>query len=249
MPRVYNVTQVRVVDGSSSTPSMSFVDGTGEGFFRTTSGEVAIASGTRIVSNATIAVRTDSARGFHFLPGSDLGQTADAILTRVAANTVGTALGGAATTSLASIGGVANLNTTAVGNVGTGTDDLITYSLPASALSANGKGVRITAWGTTANNANAKTVTLDFGTQTIETEALTTSQASVWLIQALVFRTGSNTQDILARLFQDGATQINDMTITAGTQTDTAAITIKCTGNATADNDIVQEGLLVEYFN
>jgi hypothetical protein len=140
----------------------------------------------------------------------------------------------------------ATATTTAVGNVDAGTDDLISYSLPADSLVVTGKGVRITAWGTTANNVNAKTVTLEFGGQTIMTQALTTSIAGTWRISAMAFRTGASTQDIFAELLQL-ATIIHKHTLTAGTQTETGAIVIKCTGTATTTNDIVQEGLLVEY--
>ncbi len=143
------------------------------------------------------------------------------------------------------VAGALKVNSTAVGNVGAGTDDLITYSLPANTLNANGRTIRINAWGTTANNAAAKTVTLEFGSQTIMTQALTANIAGTWRITAYVSRTGSGTQDIFAELLQL-ATVVHKQTLTAGTQTDTAAITIKCTGTATSDNDIVQEGLVVE---
>lgn len=141
--------------------------------------------------------------------------------------------------------GALNVSTTAVGNVGAGTDDLQSYTMPASVLSVDGRCLRITAWGTTANNVNAKTVTLDLGSQVIMTQALTTSIAGTWRITALITRTGSSTQDVFAELLQL-TTIVHKQTVTAGTQTDTATIVIKCTGAATTDNDLVQEGLLVE---
>jgi hypothetical protein len=144
-----------------------------------------------------------------------------------------------------SVSGLLSVKSTAVGNVGGGTDDLQSYDLPANTLGVDGRVLRITAWGTTANNVNAKTVTLNFGSQTIMTQALTTSIAGTWRISAIVTRTGSNTQDIFAELLQL-ATIVHKQTLTAGTQTDTAAITIKCTGAATSNDDILQEGLLVE---
>ncbi len=134
---------------------------------------------------------------------------------------------------------------TAVGNVGVGTDDLQTYSIPANTLNLTGRTIRVKAWGTTANNANAKTVTLAFGSQTVMTQALTTGLAGTWRIDCEIIKTGSNTQDVFAELLQL-STIIHKHTLTAGTQTDTAAITVKCTGTATADNDIVQEGMIVE---
>lgn len=132
-----------------------------------------------------------------------------------------------------------------VGNVGGGTDDLQTYALPANALDLAGRTIRVKAWGRTANNANAKTVTLNFGGQVIMTQALTTGIAGTWRIDAEIIKTGASTQDIFAELLQL-TTIIHKQTLTAGTQTDTAAITIKCTGAATADNDIIQDGLIVE---
>ena len=143
-------------------------------------------------------------------------------------------------------GGVLTLISTAVGNVDAGTDDLITYSLPASSLVAAGRGIRIKAWGTTANNANAKTLTLDFGSQVISTQAMTVNEANVWEMTAVVARTGASTQDIFARLDQLTGTALRKGTITAGTQTETGAIVIKCTGTATTTNDIVCEGMLIE---
>lgn len=137
------------------------------------------------------------------------------------------------------------VNTTQVGNVGAGEDDLITYSLPANTLNANGRGVRITAWGTTANNGDSKTVKLYFGSA-ILTTALTVSQVSTWRIVAEVFRVSSNNQDYVAQLNQGGATTIVDIEESAITETDSSAITIKCTGTATSNDDIIQKGLLVE---
>src|SRR5207248_3063950 len=55
------------------------------------------------------------------------------------------------------------VSTTAVSNVGTAETDLITYTMPANTLSANGQRVRITAFCTTAANANLKTIKIYFG--------------------------------------------------------------------------------------
>lgn len=144
-----------------------------------------------------------------------------------------------------------NVNTTAVGNVGGGTDDLITYSLPANSLSANGKGVRVTAWGTGANNANAKTLTMNFGATTMVTCSMSGNQDLIWRIQALIFRTGSNAQTYAAFLDDGRTTGVLNTGYGQGTtaETDSGGITIKCTGAATSDNDIVQKGLLVEFIN
>lgn len=141
-----------------------------------------------------------------------------------------------------------DVNVTAVGNVGGGTDDLMTFAIPANVLSATGKTVRIKAAGTTANNADAKTLTFVVGSQTVVSTALTVSIVGQWEIECYIVRTGSNTQDIRARTLQ-GATLIFDQEFTAGTQTDSGAITVKCTGTATTNNDIVQEMMITEIIN
>lgn len=142
--------------------------------------------------------------------------------------------------------GIVNINTTAVGNVGAGTDDLMTYSIPANTLNTNLMGVRVVAWGTAANNANAKTVTGNFGAGTIVSTALTASQVGTWRIVMEVIRTGAAAHEAIGQLNQGGTTTIVDVEQSAPTDDTTAAIVVKCTGAATADNDIVQEGMIVE---
>ena len=147
--------------------------------------------------------------------------------------------------------GKISVNTTAVGNTGSGEDDLQTYSLPLNSLSAAAKGVHITAWGTTANNANAKTIKLYFGSVAILTNALTASIAGTWRIEADVFSTGTDAQDAIAALSTLGAAGValNDLEFTTLTQDDGAAIVIKTTGEAVDNNDILSQGLLVRFIS
>jgi hypothetical protein len=148
---------------------------------------------------------------------------------------------------------VANVQTTTVGNVGGGTDDLMSYSLPANSLSANGKSVRVTAWGAGANNANGKTLGTTFGTG-VSSVSLDSSVAIAWRLEMVIIRTGSNAQKIfLTSYINTGAVasanqQGFHQNLTA-TQTDTGAITIKFTAAGVADNDITQHGMLVEFLN
>ena len=141
----------------------------------------------------------------------------------------------------------AYVDTTGVGNVGAGEDTLITFSMPADTFNADKQGVRIVAWGTAANNANAKTLKLYFGS-VILTTSLTTNQASTWRITAEVIRTANNAQDYSAQLLQAGTTTIVDIEGGTLTENDGAAITIKCTGDATSNDDIRQEGMVITYF-
>lgn len=145
--------------------------------------------------------------------------------------------------------GKANVNNSAVGNTDAGEDDLITYSMPTDSFKRAGIGVRIRAWGTAANNANAKTLKMYFGTQIIITTSLTINQVDTWKIEATVWSTGTDTQDWETHLIQSGTTTLVDVENGTATQNDGAAIAIKCTGEATTTNDIVQEGLSVEFFS
>jgi hypothetical protein len=176
----------------------------------------------------------------------DADAAAQRVTLKVPTDQMGTGSG------VATLVGVAHVNTTAVGNVGAGEDDLMTYSLPANSLSSNGKGVRVTAWGRTANNANAKTLKIYFGVA-IATYLLHTSIVGRWKASVLILRNGSNVQDSVWEIYETNfATDLlvgTQIDVTSTGQTDTAGITTKLTGQATANDDIVQEGMLIEMLN
>lgn len=145
--------------------------------------------------------------------------------------------------------GVLYVNLTSTGNTADTTEDtLLTFALPAKTLSATNKGLKIRAWGTTAANADNKTVKLYFGSEVITTPTAATS-AKGWELELEVYKSGSSTQVV----FGKGQVDITPVTllVTTGTETDTATITIKVTGTAgTANaNDIIAKGLIVEMLN
>lgn len=166
--------------------------------------------------------------------------------------TLGTNLTMSGTTLNASggSGSAPYVDTTAVSNTGGSATNLITYNLPANTLSSNGKVLRITVWGTVVNNANTKTVTLNFGSTVLKTNTVLTSSTNTWKIQAYVIRTGSNAQIYSSTFDQTGGAGASGVALTedSGTsaQTDSSTITIKCTGNSTTTNDITQKALIVE---
>ena len=143
----------------------------------------------------------------------------------------------------------ANVNTTAVGNVGTGEDDLITYSLPTNSFNTAGRGIRLTAWGTTSGGVESRTVKAYFGSTAVLT---TTSMLATysWKVVMEVFSTGTDTQDCFATFTQGTSSVLSvDHTFATSTQNDGAAITLKLTGQATNTDAIVQQGMLVEFLN
>ncbi len=196
-----------------------------------TSGDITLESaGNIIIPNTTISCTT-----------TDLNL--DASSTFVMHATSGTAV--------LSPAGTISVGLTPIGNVGGGEDDLMSYTLPANSLSYATSGIRVTAWGTGANNINAKTVTLYIGGTSINTGTLVVSQANTWEADILFFSTGSSTQRYFSKLARVSATAVDVALRTQGTlsKTQSSDIIIKFTGTATADNDIVQQGMIVEFFN
>jgi hypothetical protein len=137
-------------------------------------------------------------------------------------------------------------NTTDVGNVGVGEDDLMTYSVPAGTLGVNGDYIEFTMSFDLAANANTKQVKVKFGATTIYASGAQAQNDGVITITGQIIRTGAATQRITysvtsnATLFPDYADYV-----TAG-ETLSGAVTLKATGEATSNDDIIQKINLVK---
>jgi len=134
-------------------------------------------------------------------------------------------------------------------NVSTAETDLISYQLPAGALAAEGKAIRITVFWTTAANANNKTIKLYFGATQLLTSLTVAANAAGWSAVAVVMRTGAATQAAVGDVsFNDG--NVRHGAVTAPTETLSGAVMIKVTGTSgTASSDITTKGMLVEAIN
>lgn len=136
---------------------------------------------------------------------------------------------------------------TSTGNGADQTEDtLISYSIPAATMGANGvQGFEIEAWGTTAANGDNKQIKLYFGAAVIATGVVTIN-AKNWFLKLKVFRSGTNTQVV----FGEGQSDTTNITptVTTATETETAAIVAKVTGQettASTASSIVAKGLIV----
>lgn len=138
------------------------------------------------------------------------------------------------------LGGNLDVNTTAVSNSGSSETDLITYSLPANALVNNGDVLEVKAWGVYASNGNNKTLKLNFGSQTILNTGAVAANSGSWEIKATIVRLSATTQEISATIISGNSTVADSATRTAGTQTLSSNLTIKCTGQGTSSNDITE---------
>lgn len=243
-------------DGTAGAPSSAFAsdaDGTGTGLFR----QAANSIGYSLNGGEVFRMSTSGMFVLSDLIGFRAGAAGDAWFARRSAATpavnIGAAAFSAATNSVA-VGGVFCVNTTSTATTGTTEEVLATCTLPANALSANGKGVRISATATTAANGNTKVYRIRFGGIAggqLVAPTITTSGAGVAAI-AYVIRTGSGAQYGWgsATTGTDGATgnaSMNDVVLGV---TDTGTIDIVVTGTtATAAGDLTHKAVIVEFFN
>ena len=143
-----------------------------------------------------------------------------------------------------------NVNTAKVGtDADTAEKTLMTYSLPANRLGADGQAVRITAWGTGAATADDKTIRIYFGATVLRQLGPAAFNNATWKTEALVVRTGASSQDAIASEMPNNSVVF--MSHTEPAEDNTTATEIKLTGqNAAATlNDIVCEDMLIEFIN
>jgi hypothetical protein len=126
-------------------------------------------------------------------------------------------------------------------------ETLQTRIFPVDTFTKLNRRVKFTIWGTTANNANTKTLRVKFGSTTIFSRTMTTSAANNWSIEGYVFETGTNAQTYVITSAWDGSTQVTPSRGTS-TQTTSSTITFSVTGqNGTANaGDISCNGMILE---
>lgn len=154
----------------------------------------------------------------------------------------------------AAVGGVLTEITTQTGNVGAGEDDLASYSVPANTLSANGMSLWFEAFGTFANNLNAKRIRVQFTAGSGTTLVFDLGSGNnfsnqYWHLRGRIVRTGAATQKGSAMLTTGvnggGPGSAAAFTATGLNQTLSGAVTLKVTGEATSNNDVVIESFTV----
>jgi hypothetical protein len=237
-------------NGVNGTPRGNFVlhGAGGASGVNVASGSFTIAGGqsTGNVAGGSVIIATAPAVGS--------GSTQGTLVDRVTITTTGTNVTMGTGTATANVGGVLNVNTTTQATTGTSEEVLATYTLPANTLSANGKLIRITAWGTFAANANSKTTRVRFGglAGTIISGVTTTSNNGNWRHVTEVVRTGAATQassGVVTYGVTAGAGALAP-TVGAPTQTLSGTVDIAVTGTSpTTIGDVSFSGLIVEALN
>lgn len=149
------------------------------------------------------------------------------------------------------LGGTLNVNTTQVSNSGSSSTDLISYSLQNNNLANDGDRIEIIAWGSFAANSNSKTLSLIFGTQTISSFT-GNFNGGYWQYRANIIRISSNEQAISIELASNNTTiqsNVNyPLSLVSGTQDNSSSLIIKCVGQGSASDDLIQNALIINLF-
>ena len=140
-------------------------------------------------------------------------------------------------------------NTTLVGNVGAGLDDLMTYTLPANTLGANGDYIEFYMHFYFASNVNTKEIILFLGGTDFYTTGDSPENGGSLLLKGTIVRTASNAQLItIEQLGSEGSGFATKSVYAIGSENLTTNLVIKATGSATSNDDVIQNLMTVKYF-
>lgn len=152
-------------------------------------------------------------------------------------------------TTYARVGGTIDINTTAVGNVGGGEDDLITFSVPANSMATNGDSVYFEMAGTYAANGNTKRVRVKYGATTLfDTTALAINNGK-WTCRGRIVRTGATAQNYYGEFTTNNTLQVSTSFEGTAAETLSGGVTLKATGESggSATDDVRQTNNFVRY--
>lgn len=136
-----------------------------------------------------------------------------------------------------------------VPTVGTGEDTLITFTIPANVLSENGARLVGEFSGTSAANADNRTVKLHFGATAFFTSGVYNLNAlQAWKVIFTVMRLTATTQRCTAAFWTAGGGLSAYFTAnTTAAETLSGAVVLKCTGEAVSNGDIVNTDAYVDW--
>ncbi len=181
--------------------------------------------------------------------GTTSGTGAVALATQVRVNATGAAVRVGKSDDYARIVSTPIASSARVNNSGASETTLKSYTLKFNSMFQNAVGFRVTGWGFTINNGNAKTLRMYYGAALIGTVSLNINSAATWTASFVVLRDSSNAQEAVMLPAYHGTTVTTPAYgYTSGGVFDADDNIIKFTGQATASGDITQIGLVVEYF-
>jgi hypothetical protein len=173
-----------------------------------------------------------------YLHGPDQAYTLPATLALTSATVVP---GASAIT--AKVGGIIYQSITGVGNVGAGDDPLIVFTIAANVLSVDGQRLTAEFNGRFAANGNDKRIRIKWNSATILDMGASLAPNGVgWRCKVTIVRTGAATQRVSADLIMGTASgQSWFVGETTGSATLSGTVALQANGEATSDNDIVND--------
>lgn len=126
----------------------------------------------------------------------------------------------------------------------------MTYSLPADTLSANGFGIKLTAWGVTAATTTAKQVKAYFGATAIADTGFIALNNHSWRFEGNIIRSSTVAQVAHSLITASSATILPAISqLSTPGEILSSAITVKITGlcTSTAASAITANGMTVEF--
>jgi hypothetical protein len=141
---------------------------------------------------------------------------------------------------------ITNYNLSTKGNVGTSSVNLLTYVLAANSLDDNGRSVTIQGFGSFAANGNSKSLKLLFGSSVLLQTPSLAINGGGWNVIAQVFRTNIGTQKIIVNTSFGSSLLVSGSSYVSASEDLTKDLTIAFSAVGSADNDIIQEGLIVQ---
>lgn len=212
--------QLAVANGTSSAPGLTFTSQATAGFYREATDDLRL-----VLSGSIPALRVYKASATTGVASVPFGSS----------------------TGYAVIGGRICTSTTSAATTGTTIQTLASCSIPLNALSVDGMGLKVKAWGQTAANANTKLLELYFGA-TVCSALTSTVNNGAMVIESTILRTGAATQECVGTGVS-GAGTVHGMRATpAEDTTTTVTLAVKAT-TATATGDFTFKGLTVEVLN
>ena len=212
--------QIALANGSSSAPSLTFSSQATAGWYRETTDDLRL-----VLSGSILALRAYKANA--------------------SAGALSVPFG--ASTGYAVIGGRICTSTTSAATTGTSAQVLATCLLPPLALSVDGQGLKIKAWGRTAANGNSKVLELLFDVTVCGTLTSTVNNGTI-LAEATILRSGAATQEC-AGMGVSGAGTAH-ATSASPTADTTLPLTVSVRATTpTASGDFTFKGLTVEVIN
>lgn len=136
--------------------------------------------------------------------------------------------------------GNAKSDVSTIGNVGTGTDNLLSFVIQANVLANAGDYAEFDAFGEFAANGNTKQLQVVYGATTIFNTGAVAFTSSNWRMNVKILRTGASAGKSIATFWSSDGTTSFQQEIFITTESFTANKTVQWTATATANDDITQ---------